>query len=126
MIEIENFQISIHSYLLPPILGGSFISPTASFRIAAFMSRIPPLLLYSAYSGVIASFLLVQVVTYPFKNLEGLIQNRSFKIYYENDTFLDQWFKVNSYIIDKEIWCFEVTVTQYETVFSPRRPMIHY
>lgn len=60
-----------------------------------FMLRIPPLYLVFAYSGVIISFITVRIITLPFQDLDGLIQDGSYKLgYLKVNNLVDSWFKV--------------------------------
>lgn len=67
------------------------------FRISAIMTRAVPLLVVSVYSATFLSFVKVKTIRLPFEDIDGLVQDGTFKIGFENGTFLDGFFWVISW-----------------------------
>ena len=82
--------------------GGRRGDPDAgSSRMALIITRIPPLFLVLAYSGIIISFITVRIIQPPFQNLEQLIEDGTFKIGYQNLSYSETWLKVRNYPMKK-------------------------
>lgn len=74
---------------------GSKLPKSISTRIAAIMTRLAPFFIIPIYSAAVLSFVTVKLIDLPFKDLRGLVEDGSFKIGYENGTFLHYFFRVS-------------------------------
>lgn len=78
---------------------GTRIPKMTVFRISAIMSRLVALLVISVYSATLLSFVKVRSLRLPFQDIEGLVKDGTFKVGYENGTFLSAFLRVNKFKI---------------------------
>lgn len=62
------------------ILGGGEIPKTISARLTTLTTRLFLLLILFFYSGEVLSFLFVRTITPPFYDLDGFVNDGTFKV----------------------------------------------
>lgn len=73
---------------------GSKIPNITAIRISVIMTRLVPLMVLSVYSATLLSFVKIRSIHLPFEDIEGLVRDGTFKIGFDNGTFLSNFFEV--------------------------------
>ena len=67
---------------------------TTSGRIVSFTSYMTSLVVLAAYSGFLRSCLAVQLRQLPFRDLQELLNDESYRLGFERDSYLYDMFNV--------------------------------